>query len=344
MLPGLLLKVNRQRHLIEPKLGSHYRRCSGRPVGPAVAISFLHLKDHATKSSSPHRRFILLGNRGEFLIDALCFNAAEGLVVGESKVRVRKIVSETRDCIFCAGLRPATTVDHQPARSLFDRREWPEGYAFPACEQCNQASKDAEHKLALLVRVKSEREDDPTRRQEFRKYLAGMRNNFPGLLKPLSANDKRKFFKSSGIQRAPGQSLAELHAVGIEARSAENLFETSIEKLLRALHWKHTGKIVHDALGVNFTWYTNAYFSVFENDEDSSFYKALPAAPRLARNSKDLSEQFFYRYGRDDAGDISAFLIAFRDSIIVTGIVTQSAEMLQEIRSVNQTGEISDER
>jgi hypothetical protein len=260
--------------------------------------------------------------------------------MGQSKVRVKQVLSMTRDCIFCAALRPATTVDHQPARSLFDRREWPEGYAFPACEPCNQASKDAEHKLALLVRVNSQREDDPVRRQEFRKFLVGMRNNFPGLLTPLSANAKRRFFKTAGIERARGQALVDIHAVGIDATSADELFETVIEKLLRALHWKHTGNIVRDAMGIKFAWYTNAYCSVFESDDDASFYRALPAAPSIGRNGKDLSEQFFYRFGRDKTGELSAFLIAFRDSIIVTGVVAQSDELLQEIRDQTPSKEV----
>jgi hypothetical protein len=34
-------------------------------------------------------------------------------------------------CCFC-GERPAATEDHQPAKALFDGREWPEGYVFPA--------------------------------------------------------------------------------------------------------------------------------------------------------------------------------------------------------------------
>jgi hypothetical protein len=34
-------------------------------------------------------------------------------------------------CCFC-GERPAATEDHQPAKALFDGREGPEGYVFPA--------------------------------------------------------------------------------------------------------------------------------------------------------------------------------------------------------------------
>ena len=239
----------------------------------------------------------------------------------------------SRACIFCGGLSPATTVDHQPARSLFDRREWPEGYDFPACDPCNQASKDAEHKLAVLTRIDSEREDDPVRRKEFRKYLVGMRNNFPGLIAPLSANEKRRFLKSAAITRSPGRALADIHVAGIQAAAAEELLNIAINKLLRALHWKHTRHIVRWGEGVKATWYTNTNFTDFFQSEEAKFYTALPACPPIVRNRRDLSDQFAYRYGKDDAGEICAFLIAFRNSFIVTGIVAQSHDLLEEIRA-----------
>jgi len=66
------------------------------------------------------------------------------------------------------GERPAATEDHQPAKALFDRKEWPEGYVFPACEPCNKATK---HAMSVLVRLAPEREDDPQRVADFRKYV-----------------------------------------------------------------------------------------------------------------------------------------------------------------------------
>jgi hypothetical protein len=253
--------------------------------------------------------------------------------MGQAKQKRRAILTLNPICIFCGGSTPATTTDHQPARALFDRREWPEGYEFPACEPCNRASKDAEQKLAVLTRIDSQREDDPLRRKEFQKYLVGMRNNFPGLIKPLSANEKRRYLKSEGISRPPGVALADIHAAGIQAGAAEELFEMAINKLLRALHWKHTGNIVRWAEGVKATWYTNAHFSSFSQSEEATFYTGLPAMPPITRNRRDLSDQFIYRYGKDDAGELSAFLIGFRNSFIVTGIVAQSDELLKEIRS-----------
>lgn len=200
--------------------------------------------------------------------------------MGQARQKLSQFLEGQPACIFCGGSRIATTIDHQPARALFDERVWPDGYDFPACEPCNQFSKDAEHKLALLVRIDSEREDDPIRRREFRKYVSAMRNNFPGLLKPLTANEKRKFVKREGMSRPQGLALADLNAVGIQSDAAENLFEITIEKLLRALHWKHTGNIVLWPEGIKATWFTNAYAHIFHGAvEEREFYTNLPACP-----------------------------------------------------------------
>lgn len=255
--------------------------------------------------------------------------------MGQAKQRTQSILRASPACIFCGGRSRATTVDHQPARALFDRRDWPEGYAFPACEPCNQRSKDAEHKLAVLVRVDTEAQDDPIRRSEFRKFVVGMRNNFPGLLKPLSANEKRRVLKAEGITRPAGTALADMHMAGIQADAAEDLFDIVITKLLKALHWKHTGNIVRWDEGIKSNWYSNAYFDVFRHSKEAEFYIGLPAFPPIIRSRRDLSDQFAYRFGKDPQGELSAFLIAFRNSFIVTGIVAQSDELLQEIRRLN---------
>lgn len=164
-----------------------------------------------------------------------------------------------------------------------------------------------------------------------------MGNNFPGLLKPFSANEKRKFLKSEGIKRPPGAALVDMHVAGIQGEAAEELFDITMSKLLKALHWKHTGNIVRCDEGVKADWYTNAYFDLFRRSDEAEFYTGLPACPPIVRSRRDLSDQFVYRYGKDTSGELSAFLIVFRRSFIVTGIVAQSDEVLREIRRM-ETG------
>lgn len=113
-----------------------------------------------------------------------------------------------------------------------------------------------------------------------------MRNNFPNLLRPLTANEKRKFLKSEGLTRERGVALANVHAVGLQSDATEHLFAVVIKKLLCTLHWKHTGKIVLWPEGIIPTWYTNTYAHVFDdNTEEREFYTKLPACPPMRRNA-----------------------------------------------------------
>jgi hypothetical protein len=105
--------------------------------------------------------------------------------LGEKKRRQLDLLDREPLCIFCGGAVPASTGDHQPARALFDAKHAPEGYEFPACEPCNKKSKDHEHVLTTLVRLKGDGAPDAQREVDFAKFAKAMRNNFPGLLRVL---------------------------------------------------------------------------------------------------------------------------------------------------------------
>jgi hypothetical protein len=245
--------------------------------------------------------------------------------VGEKTRKVKLLLATQQTCCFCGGVERATTIDHQPSRSIFDRREWPEGYVFPACERCNQQSKHAENVLGLIVRINSEREDDPIRRTEFKKFLGAMRNNFPDLLKPLSARDKRRFLKSENLIASDG--VASLHMAGISADESERTIEVCLHKICLALHYKHTGNIVPSNGGIYVHWFTNAYTHHFERE--FSDFRNLPIQPLLVRNGRDLSDQFAYKYGLDPSNRLSAYILRFRLSLIAVGVVAEDAPLEQ---------------
>lgn len=58
--------------------------------------------------------------------------------MGEARIKQynrRQFLKEHPVCCYCGDA--ATTTDHCPPRSFFERRGWPEGYEFPACGPCN---------------------------------------------------------------------------------------------------------------------------------------------------------------------------------------------------------------
>jgi hypothetical protein len=120
--------------------------------------------------------------------------------MGDSKRRKSKFFAEHPYCCFCGGSERATTEDHQPARSLFDSRRWPEGYVFPACERCNAASSRDEAVLAYVTRLNyAEAKLSQEQIHDWRRALTGIRRKFPQLTELLTANQKRAFLKERGI-------------------------------------------------------------------------------------------------------------------------------------------------
>ena len=132
------------------------------------------------------------------------------LPMGMSKLRRAQFFSAHPWCCFCGGSAPATTEDHIPGRAIFDSRNWPEGYSFPACGACNGLTRFDEVIITMLSRIRS-RGDFTTDQQdvEMRRAMDGVRNNFPDAYKAMrvSANDVRRFLKNTGREQPAGTSL-----------------------------------------------------------------------------------------------------------------------------------------
>jgi len=119
--------------------------------------------------------------------------------MGARKVRREKFFADHPWCCFCGGQTLATTEDHVPARSIFDSRNWPEGYNFPACDRRNRLTRLDEVVIAMLSRIRN-RDDLTTELQglEMRHAMAGVQNNFPDAYEVmwLRPNEVRRFLKN----------------------------------------------------------------------------------------------------------------------------------------------------
>ena len=73
--------------------------------------------------------------------------------MGTQRARRQAFFAAHPHCCFCGGQVAATEIDHIPARHLFRRREWPEGYEFPACTPCNRQSALDELVMGAVVRI-----------------------------------------------------------------------------------------------------------------------------------------------------------------------------------------------
>ena len=160
-----------------------------------------------------HARYV--GNSPRVSVELAEFSMKQ-LPMGMSKLRRAQFFSAHPWCCFCGGSAPATTEDHIPGRAIFDSRNWPEGYSFPACDTCNGLTRFDEIIITMLSRIRS-RGDLTTDQQdlEMRRAMDGVRNNFPDAYKAMRvrANDVRRFLKNTGREKAAGALLSDVPVI-----------------------------------------------------------------------------------------------------------------------------------
>lgn len=216
--------------------------------------------------------------------------------MGAAARRQKKFLESNPVCAFCGGKAEATTIEHCPPRALFQDKQWPEGFEFPACSDCNHGSRNQDLLVAMLARMDPfEGKGDRDGRQIGLMHKANQR--YPGLFEKMmpSASEARKINKELGIEPLPGQTHQEVGGVKIpkEVHEAVCIFA---RKLAKGIYYKETGNIFPDNGCLLMGWFTNAdlirdgKYTVFE------LLKGLAGdAPLLERNRHYLNDQFEYK-------------------------------------------------
>lgn len=212
-------------------------------------------------------------------------------------------------CCFCGGNEIATTEDHFPGRAIFFNRQWPEGYVFPACQKCNANSSDDELVMAVLARVNSKAEDNDLYIKEFEQALNRLQRQKPTLtnqFRTFSRNDEKKILRN--YNTTPFDIYGEpRHPVKVPQEVFEHTRNFGI-KLAKALHYKHTGKIIPTEGHVYANAYTNAEWKNIHTEKISAI---LGGQVAIERNTQPLDNQFSYRYGVTADGLASGYFISF---------------------------------
>jgi hypothetical protein len=259
-------------------------------------------------------------NRAHLRLSPNCASSGDATVMGDSKRRKSKFFAQHPCCSFCGGSERATTEDHQPARSVFDGRRWPEGHVFPACERCNAASRRDEAVLAYVSRLNyTEAELSQEQKRDWRRALTGIRRNFPQVTELLTANQKRAFLKERGIDRPASVALADLHMIALDPETIDSAFRICALKLFCALYYKHVGIIVPRTGGVFARWFMN--IDVLQGAIPDEFVALLRGHPTLHRAKVNLNSQFTYRHGVSEDAKHAFYICAFRNSFAMVGSV-----------------------
>lgn len=212
-------------------------------------------------------------------------------------MRTATFIKANPICIFCGGGTPSTTVEHCPPRAMFQYRQWPEGFEFPACDACNDGTRDDDLLIAMLARV------DPFQNKgDLDGTTAGLmaraHKRYPGMFRKMLTIDE------DGQPRASGH-----WQITDEMREAVDVLAA---KLTKGVYHLHTRAIFPNDGGLVMTWFTNTDVIADGGYKLFDVLKHIAGdAPMLIRSGKYLNDQFEYRFSLSPEQHILALQAKF---------------------------------
>ncbi len=256
--------------------------------------------------------------------------------MGQAKLKKRRkeaFLKQHPYCCYCGGETPATTIDHIPSRQMFSLRRRPKGLEVPACQTCNQATRQHEQVAAMLGRIYP---DGPTEaeRGEMRQIMHAVSSNIPGLLEEMwpSRQQKTRFAREqidfpgvAGVLNCSGPLLN---------RSIQNFGA----KLGFALHYSTTGRTVPPPGGVAVRWYSN--YDAMTDGIPPPLFRLLGEPQTLKQGKWAAGDQFNYAFAVAEGEKTAIYFSTFRLSFAVLSWVSEDLARFEDIEDieVHRTG------
>ena len=239
--------------------------------------------------------------------------------MGEAKRR-RKLTQQVLErfgfCIYCGGSSIATTADHVPPRAVFNLRGRPNGLEFPACDECNRASRVDEQVVAMFSRVYPDAAS-VAERDELSSLIRAVRNNSPEIIDELKPSFRQnKIARQSGVNSLGGGVL---NCRGPRLNRAILSFAG---KMGYALHFHLLGKPVSPAGAASVWWLTN--YQAMKGEVPEHLQSLLGAPETLRQGRWEVSNQFQYASVGAVEGTMSAHFASFRYSFAICAFVSEN--------------------
>lgn len=227
----------------------------------------------------------------------------------------QRLLTEHPFCCFCGGNVAATTLDHVPPKACFPDGFWPEGFEFPACENCNRGTKRDDQIFGFYAMLLDFNEANRSKACTARlnKLREGIANNYPEAL-PNTWNARPSYTVGSLVTPSP-------IAVATSTPAAFRDAAASIgRKLTHALFYRERRK----TLSVQHQFTTGCY--QIQNSATKTLTeflaKLLPDPTTGSRsNIKRYGELFAYKSGVKEAEDFFVYAAQFGKGLIIWGIV-----------------------
>lgn len=195
------------------------------------------------------------------------------------------------NCIFCAGERETTSVEHMPSRILFDNKQRPKGLEFASCQECQDSTRKEEVAVAMFSRIYP---DAVTRsaQLEYRKIIRKANQTFPGLLAEMHI-DQLPVLADLG---ETANKLPTWNFITCGGPIAKSAIQKFAKKLALALHFETTNEIVPRGAGIFTMHYTNVH--AFSGEMPVEFMDALGAERALVMGAQRSVGTFSYQTAR----------------------------------------------
>lgn len=242
-------------------------------------------------------------------------------------------------CCFCGGSAIATTVDHQPAESLYPEGSRPKGFWFPACESCNAYSHKAESKLPLILSADASTEKDHQRFVgRVDAFMRHRPNIVPGMM--MTNREKRNVLRDRGLKLADGVFLDDLPLMWLPGSDWEDAFDHLAHKLMLALHYRYSGSPLPSDGRIWFWVHSNVNFA--SGDVPAKLLQMRASMPVDPESVEATGGDLVIARQCDDDG--GAYALNLRQRLFITGISTLDPSWITSPDKIDLRGPLTPNR
>jgi hypothetical protein len=228
------------------------------------------------------------------------------------------LLKEKPFCVFCGGVKVATTIEHCPPRMMFRGKQRPNDLVFPCCNRCNSQTRQSDQVASLVARFYPSTDVDEADVQKLFKAVA---NNVPGLLQEMHLSDAEQEVGLEGLSVPSGAG-----ALRADGPILSSYMLTFAAKLGLALRFELHQEPVPISGGVFPLWYSNVQAA--KGKIPAELLATLPAPRTMRQGTKHVADQFQYSWTTTEEREHTLLYAVFRQSFAVAAFTANDRTWL----------------
>lgn len=222
------------------------------------------------------------------------------------KNSLQEFISAHALCCFCGGSNATESIDHVPNKALFRGNLRPKSHEFPACNRCNQDSREWDQVAAVALLTMGSISKQQSNFEEFKRLFRGVKNNVPQAIEYIAgANATPILYLRNGLLRPATATLP-------DPRLFTDFLNPWVAKLGLALWYQHVGGIFPENGRIFVKFFTNWKLSQINIVElSANFCKNFG---ELRQGNVGSSNTFWYQYAVEVGLTAACFIPVFREN------------------------------